>query len=89
MIQFITICLELAVFLAMYLATEINMSQSTYGVRRRITQTEYENNMYYKWYTRKEKELEILYKQEYCEAMTLSFDDFCQAVYNELKIIYA
>ncbi len=78
----------MAVFLIMYIASEINITSSSYGVRRKITLNEYELHRYNTWCLEKRGELKNLYEQEYCESMQLIYDDFCYAIYNEYEICY-
>lgn len=82
------IALFVAITLIMYLLSEVNQTFSSYGIRRYKTQSDYENSRYYSWFIEKEPYLEDLYDQEYCEEMTLSFEEFCWAIYDELEIIY-
>ena len=85
----VSIALLLLTMLLMYLLSEINTTRSSYGIRRLKSLTEYQNNRYYSWFREKESQLEELYEQELCEEMTLSFEEFCWAIYNEFEIIYA
>ncbi len=72
----------------MQIAAELNSTSSSYGVRRGITQKEFDNGMFFRWYTAMESKLKELYDQEFCESMTLTFEEFCEAMYYEKKIVY-
>jgi len=85
---FISGCLFLATILAMYLAGELNVTISTYGIRRRITQTEFDNAIYFKWFSEREARLRGLWEEEFCSHIKYSFDEFCLAIYNENNIVY-
>lgn len=87
---FIASCAFLGTFGTMYILSEINLSTSSYGVRRRVDEQEYFDARYHSWFERKEDDLSVLYKQEVCESMKLSLEDFASAIYHgEFKIVYS
>lgn len=85
---FIVSCLFIAFILIMYILSEANITKSSYGIRRLATQKAYDNARYVEWLVRKEPELEVLYGDESCGEMDLSFEDFCMAIYTGKEITY-
>jgi len=86
---YITTSIFISLLLFWYLASEINLTNSSYGVRRRIETREYDDHRYYEWLSRKMDELEEQHEQEICEDMTLPLEESCLAKYTgSYTIIY-
>ena len=87
-LTFILLLYFLCLFGILYILSEINITYSTYCIRRKKDESIYFNERYYQWFIRKEIDLIKLYEEELCENMKLNFDDFCIILYNGGTINY-
>lgn len=87
-LKFILILVFIALVGVWYLLSEINITRSSYTVRRKNDETSYFNYRYHEWFNKNETRLLELHEQEFCDSMQLNFDDFCRSIYSENTIIY-
>lgn len=83
-----TILMFFVLLMLWHLAVEINLSFSSYGVRKKRDYEIYDNKRYYDWFVRMEPYLWNLYQEEYCDEMQLNFDEFCRSIYCGGRIVY-
>jgi len=85
---FITGSIFIALLLILYLITEANTTKSSYGIRKK-KQLEYNYGLEYSlWFLKREQDLKRIYKEEYCDSMTLGFEEFCIRLFHGGGIIY-
>lgn len=73
----------------MWLLSEINVTNSSFGVRKGVDRRYLVGLEFTLWFKKREEELLSLWEAEVCECMNLGFEEFCQAIFNdEFGIVY-
>lgn len=78
----------IATLLLMYVLTEINNTKSTYGIRKKLSEEFVSGLEFTLWFYKREGILRELYEAELCEDMFLSFEEFCNGVFEGKLITY-
>lgn len=85
---FLIVSAFIATLLLMYILTNLNNTKSTYGIRKKISEEFVSGLEFTLWFYKREETLRELYESEMCEDMTLSFEEFCNGIFEGKLITY-